>query len=60
MVRPNHECKRGCTVLVEHIYVVFLSLFISEKLSLILCLNELIVFVDFESEDRLFYILGPK
>ena len=33
---------RGFAVLVEHIYV-FSSLFIMEKLSLILCLNELIL-----------------
>ena len=26
LVRPNHECERGCAVLVEQIYVVFLSL----------------------------------
>ena len=30
-----------------------------KKLSLILCLNELILFVDFRSEDRLFHIFGP-
>ena len=30
-----------------------------KKLSLILCLNELTLFVDFRSEDRLFHIFGP-
>ena len=60
MVRPEHdECEKECAVLVEHIYVFFLSLYISEKLSLILCLNELIQFVDFRSEDRRFHIFGP-
>ena len=32
MVRPRQECERGCAVLVEHIYVVFLSLHILEKI----------------------------
>ena len=31
-----------------------------KKLSFTLCLNELILFVDFKSVDRLFHILGPK
>ena len=30
MVRPKHEWERGCAVLVEHIYVFFLSLYILE------------------------------
>ena len=51
---------RGCAVLVEHTYVFYSSLCILwKKLSLILCLNELILFVDFRSEDRLFHIFGP-
>ena len=59
MVRSKHEFERGWVVLVEHIYVFFLSLYILEKLSLILRLNELILFADFKSEDRLFHIFGP-
>ena len=48
-------------VSVEHIYVVFhLSVYFGKKLSFILCLNELILFVDFKSVDRLFHILGQK
>ena len=31
MVRLKHEYERGCAVLVEHIYVFFLSLYILEK-----------------------------
>ena len=31
-----------------------------KKISLILCLNESIFFVDFKSDDRLFHIFGPK
>ena len=34
MVRPRHECERGCAVLVEHIYVFFLSLYRCPVLSL--------------------------
>ena len=30
MVRPKHECERGCTVLVEHIICLFLSLHITK------------------------------
>ena len=38
----------------------FFSLYINwKKLSLILCLNELMLFVDFKSDDRLFHIIGP-
>ena len=45
MVRLKHEYERGCAVLVEHIYMSFSSLCIFwKKLSLILCLNELILF----------------
>ena len=58
MIRLKHKCERGCVVLVEHIYVFF-SLQNLEKIVLILCLNELILFVDFKSEDRLFHIFGP-
>ena len=50
MARPRHECERGCAALVEHIYVFFLSLYILEEISLILCLNELTLFADFKSE----------
>ena len=31
LIRPNHECERGCAVLVEHICVFFLPLYIFEK-----------------------------
>ena len=31
-----------------------------KKFSLILCFNELTLFVDFKSDDRLFHIFGPK
>ena len=33
-IRPNHECERGYAVLIEHIYVFFLSLYILEKIAL--------------------------
>ena len=33
MVRPRHDCERGCAVLVEHI-VFFLSLYILETIVL--------------------------
>ena len=36
MVRLKHEYERGCAVLVEHIYVFFLSLYILEKIVLYL------------------------
>ena len=26
MVRPKHECERGCVVLVEHIYEILLTM----------------------------------
>ena len=59
-VRPNHECERGCAVLIEQ-SLSFSSLCVfRKKLSLILCLNELILVVDFKSDDKLFYIfLAP-
>ena len=41
LVGPNHECERGCAVLVEHIYVFFLSLYIFEKIVLDLVLKVL-------------------
>ena len=31
-----------------------------KKLSLILCLNEVTLFVDFKSDDRLFHIFAPS
>ena len=31
-----------------------------KKLSLILCLNELILFIDLKSDDRLFHIFVPR
>ena len=34
MVRPRHECERGCAVSVVPIYVPFLSLYILEKIVL--------------------------
>ena len=61
LVRPNHECERERVVLVEHICThMFFSLYIQEKLSLISCLNELILFVNFKSEDWLFHILASS
>ena len=57
-VKPNHDCERERTVLVEHICVVLFRCLLYKRLSFILCLNELILFEVFKSEDRLFYILG--
>ena len=57
LVRPNHESKRGCAVLVEHIYVIVLSLYILEKIVLVLVLKRV---VDLKLDDRLFHIFGPK
>ena len=45
----------------QNTYTLFSSLCIFwKKLSFILCLNELILFVDFKSDGRLFHIFGPK
>ena len=59
MVRLKHEYERGCAVLVEHIMSCFPLCIFWKNWSLILCLNELILFVDFKPEDRLVHIFGP-
>ena len=32
MLLPNHECEKGRTVSVEHIYIVFVSLYILKQI----------------------------
>ena len=46
MVRLKHEYGRGCTVLVEHIYVFFLSLYILEKIVLDLVFKRIDTIID--------------
>ena len=63
----NHERERGHTVFVEDTHVVSHSMYILEKLVFYLVLKilcyicfNLMLFVDFQSDDRLFHIFGPK
>ena len=47
-------------VLVEHIYVVFLSPYILESIAFHLVLKRIDIIVDFKSDDRLFHGISLK
>ena len=58
LVRPNQECDRGHAVKKKTYVSFFLCISWKNAFDLV-CLNKLVFFVDFKSEeDRLFHIFG--